>query len=104
MDERNCSNRISKKDLALEYTHAGIHKDDWEFTINNYSVKKFGSQGQQKTFLVALKLAQYQYIQLMKNIQPILMLDDIYNKLDNTRLGKLMQMVDEHRFGTNIYY
>nr|MBK9652568.1 DNA replication/repair protein RecF [Bacteroidota bacterium] len=91
--------RNFKKDLALEYTHAGIHKDDWDFTINNYSVKKFGSQGQQKTFLVALKLAQYQYIQLMKNIQPILMLDDIYDKLDDTRLGKLMQMVSEHKFG-----
>ena len=88
-----------KKDLALEYTSAGIHKDDMEFKINGMPVKKFGSQGQQKTYTTALKLAQFEYISIQKNSKPIVLLDDIYDKLDDNRVSKLMQMVNEHQFG-----
>lgn len=88
-----------RKDLALEYTSSGIHKDDIEFKINSMPVKKFGSQGQQKTYTTALKLAQFEYISLLKNSKPIVLLDDIYDKLDDNRVNKLMQMVNEHQFG-----
>jgi DNA replication and repair protein RecF len=88
-----------KKDLALEYTCAGIHKDDIDFRINGMPVKKFGSQGQQKTYTTALKLAQFEYISIQKKSKPIVLLDDIYDKLDDNRVSKLMQMVNEHQFG-----
>ncbi|MBK8847606.1 MAG: DNA replication and repair protein RecF [Bacteroidetes bacterium] len=88
-----------QRDVDLQYTAVGIHKDDVVFTLNNMPVKKYGSQGQQKSFTVALKLAQYYYMSLQKDCKPILMLDDIYDKLDELRVSKLMQMVSEHKFG-----
>ena len=62
-------------------------------------MKKFGSQGQQKSFLIALKLAQYSYLQKFKNFKPLLLLDDIFDKLDNHRVHKLMEMVSHQDFG-----
>ncbi len=87
------------RDRAALYTNTGIHKDDLIFEINKVPVKKFASQGQQKTFLLALKLAQYQLISQLKKSKPILLLDDVYDKLDETRLHALMQHISTDEFG-----
>lgn len=88
-----------KKDLALQYSTVGIHKDDLEFLLNSHSIKMYGSQGQQKSYLIALRLAQFSYIQKIKNLTPILLLDDIYDKLDETRVSQLMEIVSGPEFG-----
>lgn len=88
-----------EKDRILERTTTGIHKDELLFTIHDMPLKKFGSQGQQKSFLIALKLAQYSYLQKFKGFKPLLLLDDIFDKLDNLRIHKLMDMVSHHDFG-----
>jgi len=87
------------KDRILERTTVGIHKDDLSFSIHDLSLKKFGSQGQQKSFLIALKLAQYSFLCMEKGFKPLLLLDDIFDKLDDKRTRKLMQMVSEDDFG-----
>ncbi|MCE3227900.1 MAG: recombination protein RecF [Bacteroidetes bacterium] len=87
------------RDRALHYTTVGPHKDDLEFTINNFSLKKFASQGQQKSYLLALKLAQFEFIKEQKNTKPLLLLDDIYDKLDEERFTKLIEMVSGDDFG-----
>jgi DNA replication and repair protein RecF len=88
-----------EKDRILERTTVGIHKDELQFEIAGMPLKKFGSQGQQKSFLIALKLAQYSYLQKFKNFKPLLLLDDIFDKLDQHRIHKLMEMVSHHDFG-----
>jgi DNA replication and repair protein RecF len=88
-----------ERDRALERTTAGIHKDDLQFNIHAMPMKKFGSQGQQKSFLIALKLAQYTFLMQKKGFKPLLLLDDIFDKLDDGRVTKLMQMVSNHDFG-----
>jgi len=88
-----------EKDKTLERTTSGIHKDDLVFNISDMPLKKFGSQGQQKSFLIALKLAQYAYVEKYKGFKPLLLLDDIFDKLDNNRMHKLMEMVSHHDFG-----
>lgn len=88
-----------QKDKVLQYTSVGIHRDDLEFLINGYPIQKFGSQGQQKSFLIALKLAQFDLIQQISNITPILLLDDIFDKLDDERVLKLIKMVENKHFG-----
>ena len=88
-----------ERDRVLERTTTGIHKDDLVFSIHGLPMKKFGSQGQQKSFLIALKLAQYSYLQAKKGFKPLLLLDDIFDKLDDKRVHKLMQMVSEDDFG-----
>lgn len=88
------------KDRALTYTSKGIHKDDLDFKImNDYSLKKFASQGQQKSFLIALKLAQFEYIKLKKGFSPILLLDDIFDKLDENRVNYILQMIANNQLG-----
>ncbi|WP_028297792.1 DNA replication/repair protein RecF [Olivibacter sitiensis] len=87
------------KDVAMERTTVGVHKDDLSFLIEGMSMKKFGSQGQQKSFLIALKLAQYSFLQQSKGYKPLLLLDDIFDKLDDMRTRKLMQMVSNDDFG-----
>lgn len=87
------------KDRSILYTSAGIHKDDLIFSIDNYPIKKFGSQGQQKSYLTALKLAQFEYLKNIKNSTPVLLLDDIFDKLDETRVGRLMEIVGSDNFG-----
>jgi DNA replication and repair protein RecF len=87
------------QDFRATYTHFGIHKDDFLFLINEKPLKQFGSQGQQKSFSLALKLAQYDYIAIRKNLKPILLLDDIFDKLDNFRITQLLNMVGQHHFG-----
>ncbi len=88
-----------ERDRVLERTSTGVHKDDLLFVINGMPVKKFGSQGQQKSFLIALKLAQYSFLYQQKKYKPILLLDDIYDKLDDLRIAKLMRMISNHDFG-----
>lgn len=88
-----------KKDLLLKRTNRGIHKDDYNFGIEGYPLKKFGSQGQQKSFLIALKLAQFHVFKEMKKTKPILLLDDIFDKLDDQRIKKMMELVANHEFG-----
>lgn len=91
--------RNLERDRILERTTAGIHKDELNFTIHGMSMKKFGSQGQQKSFLIALKLAQYSFLHQQKGFEPLLLLDDIFDKLDNKRTTKLMKMVSDKDFG-----
>ncbi|HEY0262669.1 MAG TPA: DNA replication and repair protein RecF, partial [Chitinophagales bacterium] len=75
-----------QKDLILQRTNVGIHKDDFEFSIHGEKIKKFGSQGQQKSFSIALKLSLYQYLHEMKGQAPILLIDDVFDKLDKNRM------------------
>ena len=88
-----------QKDLVLQYTSSGIHKDDLLLNLNGYPVKRTGSQGQQKSVILALKLAQFQIIKQSKGIKPLLLLDDIFDKLDLTRITRLMELVSKETFG-----
>ncbi len=88
-----------RKDAATQYTNVGIHKDDLVFTIKGHPVKKFGSQGQQKSFLIALRIAQYDWLKQHSGQKPILLLDDIFDKLDNERVAKLLELVTTDYFG-----
>jgi len=87
------------KDRMLQYTSVGVHKDDLSFEIDGFPIKKFGSQGQQKSFLIALKLAQFDFIQQQCKVPPILLLDDIFDKLDEKRVEHIIKLVDDRRFG-----
>ncbi len=87
------------KDRASQYTTVGIHKDDLNFEIETHPVKKFGSQGQQKSFLIALKLAQFHFIKEKAKTTPILLLDDIFDKLDEDRVTQIITLVDDENFG-----
>lgn len=88
-----------KKDCALEHTSIGIHRDDLDFLLNSNQIRKFASQGQQKTYLLALKLAQYEFIATKKDVKPLLLLDDVHDKLDAQRLKKLIEIVSSNKFG-----
>jgi DNA replication and repair protein RecF len=92
-------NEAMDRDRAMEYTSVGIHKDDWEFKINDQPIKKFASQGQQKSYLLAVKLSQYEFIKQKKQTLPILLLDDVYDKLDERRLTSLLQLLSTPDFG-----
>lgn len=88
------------RDRLQERTCCGIHKDELAFSIHQgMPLKKFGSQGQQKSFLIALKLAQYTYLHQIKGYKPLLLLDDIFDRLDDLRVRKLMMMVSNDEFG-----
>ncbi|UMB54898.1 DNA replication/repair protein RecF [Lutibacter sp. A64] len=88
-----------ERDRVLQYTSVGTHKDDLIFEINGYPVKKFGSQGQQKSYLIALKLAQFDFMKSKSNVKPILLLDDIFDKLDDLRVEQLINLVNNDHFG-----
>lgn len=88
-----------KKDVYSERSNYGVHKDDLVFMIGDYPLKKFGSQGQQKSYLIALKLAHYTYLHQQTGHKPLILLDDIFDKLDETRIRNLLQMVSDERFG-----
>ena len=88
-----------EKDRAVTYTSRGIHKDDLLFTMNGQPLKKTGSQGQQKSFLIALKLSQMNRIKELTGKTPILLLDDIFDKLDDTRVAQLIELVNREHFG-----
>lgn len=87
------------KDRMVQYTSTGIHKDDLHFEISNFPIKKFGSQGQQKSYLIALKLAQFDFIKQVSGVNPILLLDDIFDKLDEQRVAHIIQLVNDEDFG-----
>lgn len=87
------------KDKALQYTSVGVHKDDLSFEIDSHPIKKFGSQGQQKSFLIALKLAQFEFLKKQSGVKPILLFDDIFDKLDESRVAKIVEMVNSDTFG-----
>lgn len=87
--------RQEGKDLALGYSGAGVHRDDLVFKIDDHSARNFGSQGQQKTFIISLKLAQYRLLERQKEIAPVLLLDDIFDKLDEHRLASIARLLDE---------
>ena len=92
-------NENLQRDRVLQYTSVGIHKDDLSFDIDEHPIKKFGSQGQQKSFLIALKLAQFEFIKKQSGVLPILLFDDIFDKLDETRVAKIVQMINDKTFG-----
>lgn len=87
------------KDRIVQHTTVGIHKDDLILTLNGYPIKKAGSQGQQKTYLVSLKLAQFDFIKKLSGIKPILLLDDIFDKFDRQRVRQIIELVAENHFG-----
>lgn len=88
-----------EKDRFLTYTSIGIHKDDFEFILENNSIKRYGSQGQQKTYVISLKFAQFDYIKSKINLAPILLLDDIFDKLDKKRVKEITELVSDNNFG-----
>ncbi|PIE49330.1 MAG: DNA replication and repair protein RecF [Flavobacteriales bacterium] len=88
-----------KKDRILQYTSVGIHKDDLLYTIAGYPIKKYGSQGQQKTYLIALKLAEFDIIKSELHTTPLLLLDDIFDKLDEKRVKEIVNLVNDRYFG-----
>ncbi len=98
-DFRNLLIESVDRDKVLQYTCKGPHKDDLLFFINDFPVKRYASQGQQKSFLIALKLAQFDFISKQKELKPILLLDDIFDKLDDDRVSKLMELVSNDNFG-----
>lgn len=87
-----------RRDLILGWTSQGIHKDELEMQLGDYPLRRVGSQGQQKTYLIALKLAQALYLS-EQSVKPILLLDDIFDKLDSTRVARIVDMVRSDRFG-----
>lgn len=95
----NLLSKSLEKDMLLERTTTGIHKDDLIFSVNGMPLKKFGSQGQQKSFVIALKLAQYTFLTQEKGFKPLLLLDDIFDKIDMLRIKRLLIMISEDEFG-----
>lgn len=87
------------KDKILGYTTAGIHKDDLEMLMDNYSIKKIGSQGQNKTYVIAMKLAQFDFLKKAGSSTPILLLDDIFDKLDSSRVEQIVKLGSDDNFG-----
>ncbi|MGC1242449.1 MAG: DNA replication and repair protein RecF [Chryseosolibacter sp.] len=87
------------RDLALQRTSFGIHRDDYHFTLGQGDLKRLGSQGQQKSFIIALKLAQFDVIKRNKGFTPLLLLDDIFDKLDDFRIQKLLELIKNDELG-----
>ena len=88
-----------QKDQILGFTSSGIHRDDFVFKLICNSLKKSGSQGQQKTFLIALKFAYFDLLKSSLNTNPILLLDDIFDKLDNNRVEQIIRILNKNEFG-----
>ncbi len=91
--------RSSERDRVMQYTTEGIHKDDLEIRVNGFPLRRYASQGQQKSILIALKLAQFDVMAELKGIKPLLLLDDIFEKLDQERITALMTLVSQQHFG-----
>jgi DNA replication and repair protein RecF len=88
-----------EKDKILGYTSKGIHRDDMNFKINKLELRKAGSQGQQKTFLISLKFAQFDFIKEVSKINPILLLDDVFDKFDSERAEEIIKLTGNNHFG-----
>ena len=91
--------RSYEKDRILKHTTEGVHRDDFAFTMNGHPIRRYGSQGQQKSFLVSLKFAQYEIMKQNYGFAPMLLLDDVFDKLDMGRISNLLQMVASNDFG-----
>ena len=87
------------RDLILGYSTCGIHKDELEMLLDGYPIKRVGSQGQNKTYLISLKLAQFNFLRQIHKMPPILLLDDIFDKLDSERVKKIIELVSGNAFG-----
>ena len=102
LSENNFKNALAQsleKDKILQYTSVGTHKDDLIFHLNGFPIKKMGSQGQKKSLLIALALAKFDQIKKVVKFNPILLLDDIFDKLDDLRVKKIIELVGSHQFG-----
>ncbi len=88
-----------ERDIRLGYTNSGVSRDDLKLNINGHPIKRFGSQGQQKSLLIALKLAQYDILTAKRGFKPLLLLDDLFDRLDNSRVERLIHIVQESSFG-----
>ena len=95
MDFQTLLKNSLEKDLMSTYTSVGIHKDEFLLTLDNNLVKTYGSQGQQKSFLISIKLAQLLIIKELKGFTPILILDDLFDRLDITRVSKLIDIINQ---------
>jgi DNA replication and repair protein RecF len=98
-DAENLLASARKRDRLLGYTGVGIHKDDFLFLLDKYLIRKIGSQGQNKTYLIALKLAQFNFLVQKGHSVPILLLDDIFDKLDAKRVEQIIALVARSEFG-----
>lgn len=95
----NLVERSLEKDRILQYTTTGVHKDDLQFLLGEHPIKRDGSQGQQKTYLVALKLAQFDFMKKINGFNPILLFDDVFDKLDDIRVKQIVKLVSANHFG-----
>jgi DNA replication and repair protein RecF len=98
-DFREILNLAVEKDRVLQYSTCGVHKDELSLNLGGHPMKKMGSQGQQKTYLIALKLAQFEFISELNGSLPILLLDDIFDKLDQNRVEQIIKLVSGNKFG-----
>lgn len=98
-DLRELITKSRSKDMILGFSLCGIHRDDLDMTLGGYAIKREGSQGQNKSFLVALKLAQFEFLKKKSKKTPILLLDDIFDKLDTSRVEKILNLVSSDTFG-----
>lgn len=96
---RELLEKAAEKEKILQYSIVGPHKDDLILNLFGHNIKKAGSQGQQKTYLVALKLAQFDFIYNLSGKLPVLLLDDVFDKFDETRVKQIIKLVSEHKFG-----
>ena len=87
------------RDVILRRTSRGIHRDDYNLEIDGYPMKKFASQGQQKSLIISLKIAQFEIMREERGFKPIILMDDVFDKLDDQRIRKIMSLVAGHTFG-----
>ena len=88
-----------ERDRLLRFTSAGIQRDEFIFTMDSHPIRRCGSQGQQKSFIVSLKFAQYELMRESCRTEPIMLLDDLFDKLDPSRIGNLLGLVSDRGFG-----
>ena len=101
-DEHDIKSRMNAtrdRDRMLGYSTQGIHKDELEMLLDNFPIKRVGSQGQNKTYLISLKLAQFNFLKRTHQLSPLLLLDDIFDKLDSNRVAKIVELVSSETFG-----
>ncbi len=102
LDEVNFSEKLALnrvRDRIIGFSMNGIHKDELEMTLGGFPMKRVGSQGQNKTYLISLKLAQFSFLKQTQGVKPILLLDDIFDKLDEERVTKIVELVSGDEFG-----
>ena len=92
-------NNSRGRDRLVKYTTQGVHRDDLQLNLSGYPMKQQGSQGQQKTYLISLKLAQYDFLKKIREIRPLILLDDVFDKLDKIRVTQLIKLVSDDNFG-----